>query len=264
MHFHRMREFVLVTGASAGIGEALALEFAREGNNVMLVARNQKKLAAVATTIKEQTGVEVETVAVDLSKPQAAKKIALAIKKKKVFINTLVNNAGFGLHGQFINSELKDELNMVDLNVKSVVELSKLVLEQMRIENRGKILNVASTGAFQPGPMMSIYYASKAFVLSFSEALSTELQGTGIAVCCLCPGPVSTPFHERAGSDEAGLSSGTFLPVLSAEKVARYAVKKLKKNKRVMVPGSVNKILVQSLRFSPRWLVNKIALKIIG
>lgn len=254
-----MKEYALITGASGGIGLELAREIAADGWNLILVARDSKKLEKAKKSLTKEFGVKVETLSADLSKPGSASQLYKNLKKSKHTVSLLVNNAGFGLNGRFHESDLKKELDMIRLNVESLVELTHLFSQEMVKKGQGKILNVASTAGFQPGPQMANYYATKAYVLSFSEAISEELKPSGVTVSCLCPGPTSTEFFKRANMEKANLAKSGSLLVMDASSVAKIAYKGLQKGKAVIIPGVSNKIMAQSVRISPRFLVRKIA-----
>jgi hypothetical protein len=239
----------LITGASAGIGLELARIFARERYRVILVARNQRRLDEIAQELRP---AETHVLAIDLSLPNAPEEIHRAIPT----VDVLVNNAGFGLFGKFAEKSLAEELNMMQLNMTALVALTRLYLPAMISARSGKIMNVASTAAFQPGPLMAIYYATKAFVLSFSEAIANELEGTGVTVTALCPGPTATDFFERAQLQNSGLVKDR--KIMDARTVAEIGYRALMAGKTLVIPGIGNKLLAQSIRFSPRSMVTKI------
>src|SRR5689334_1903727 len=200
----------LVTGASAGIGIDLAECFAKDGYDVILAARTESALQEVADRLARTYGVKAVPIAVDLQAIGGGAKLAAEIERRGLSVDVLVNNAGYGYAGAFNGSDRETQLGMIDLNVRSLVELTHIYWPSMLANRRGGVLNVASTAAFQPGPQMAIYYASKAFVLSFSEALWQEARGTQLKVSCLCPGPTLSKFRARAGTDKKKLSrSGT-------------------------------------------------------
>ncbi|OLB15604.1 MAG: short-chain dehydrogenase [Gemmatimonadetes bacterium 13_2_20CM_70_9] len=247
----------VVTGASSGIGLELARLLARDGYDLVLVARSVDKLDRLGAELAARHGIRARTVGADLASPDAPGAIAEMLKQAALQVDVLVNNAGYGTSGPFATTELRTELDLLQVNVIALTHLTKLVLPAMLAAKRGRILNVASTAAFQPGPFMAVYYASKAYVLSFSEALAEELSGTGVTVTTLCPGPVPTGFQARAGVD---LKKVVRTPlVMDAAAVARAGYVGLMKGKRLVVPGLGNKLLVQSERFAPRRLVTKIA-----
>ena len=209
---------VLVTGASAGIGVDLAECFAEAGYNLILSARSEPALKEVAARLAAAHKVTATSIAVDLGTPGGGTKLADEIKKRNLKVDVLVNNAGFGIAGALQGSKREDQLGMIDLNDRTLVELTHIYWPDMLAAKHGGVLNVASTAAFQPGPLMAIYYASKAFVLSFTEALWEEARGTGVNVSCLCPGATVSKFRERAGTGATRLSN---LKVMNSRDVAR-------------------------------------------
>ena len=241
----------MITGASAGLGVDFARELSKRGHKLVLVARRKDRLAALA---KELGNARV--VAIDLSKPDAADKLMADVAKAGEQVELLVNNAGFGAIGRFAELDAKRQRQMIDLNVGALMDLCRAVAPEMIARKSGAILNVASTAAFQPGPKMAVYFATKAFVLSFTEALHEELKPHGVKVSCLCPGPTRTEFGEVAGFkgsgafDKVGMES---LPVVVA------GLRGLDQNRAVVVPGLVNKVGAASTRFVPRSIVRKIA-----
>jgi len=243
----------LITGASAGIGAELATVFAAHGFQVALVARNAKRLHALAKVLQERHGASAHVIASDLAKPGAPETIMAELRRRSVGVDVLVNNAGFGTYGRFAESDLAAELEMVQVNVAALTALTRLCLPGMLAWRHGKILNVASTAAFQPGPLMAVYYATKAYVLSFSEALANELCGTGISVTALCPGPTKSKFQERAGIERTRLLAGRRL--MEAREVAEAGYRGLMAGKTVVIPGVRNRLLALATRFAPRGLV---------
>jgi short-subunit dehydrogenase len=240
----------LITGASGGIGLELARIFAEQGYALVLVARNRERLEEIAVELKP---TPVQVLAKDLALVGAAEGIHREVPK----VDVLVNNAGYGVYGPFVKTPLDDELGMLQLNMTALVVLTKLYLPAMVAAKNGKILNVASTAAFQPGPLMALYYATKAFVLSFSEAIGNELEGTGVTVTALCPGPTATGFQARTKLEKSRLIKR--MKVMDARTVAEAGYRGLMAGKPVVIPGLMNKLLAQSVRFSPRVLVTKIA-----
>ena len=240
----------LVTGASAGIGVDLAECFAKDGYNVILAARTENALREVAERLAKTYKVTATAIAIDLGAIGGGAKLAEAIKGKGLSVDVLVNNAGFGKAGAFDGSDVAVQLGMIDLNDRALVELTHIYWPSMMANKRGGVLNVASTAAFQPGPLMAIYYASKAFVLSFSEALWEEARGTGVKVSCLCPGPTVSKFRERAGTGATRLSqAGT---PMSSMSVARLGYSAWQRNKRVEITGLRNRFLARLGPFLPR------------
>ena len=240
----------LITGASGGIGEALARELARRRFDVVLAARSADKLDQVAAAIEREHSVCATVLVSDLTAPGAAADLVERVRKHAGRLDVLVNNAGFGLLGPFRHTDLAIELDMIRLNVDVVTELTKRVLPDL-LAARGRILNIASTAAFQPGPMMAVYYATKAYVLSFSEALASELSGSGVTVTCLCPGPTKTDFQRRGGVEGARLFAIGMMP---AETVARRGVDAMLAGRRLVIPGVANWLGVQAIRLAPRRL----------
>jgi len=240
----------LITGASAGIGVDLAACFATGGYDLILAARSENALAEVAERLMKTHGVKVTPIAADLGVPDAGAKLAAEIARRGLTVDVLVNNAGFGQTGAYAETPIAPQLGMVDLNVRVLVELTHIYWKGMLQKKRGGILNVASTAAFQPGPLMSIYYASKAFVLSFTEALWEEARGTGVKVSCLCPGPTESKFHGRAGTDKTRLSKAA--KPMTSMAVARKGYEGFLRNRRVVVTGVSNKALIAVTRLTPR------------
>ena len=245
----------LITGASGGIGEALARELASRKSDLILVARSADKLRALGGELTRAHGVKAHAVAIDLAQPGAAARVVEAARAIGR-IDVLVNNAGFATFGPFASSDLKVELEEIRLNVETLTELTKLALPDV-VAARGKILNVASTAAFQPGPVMAVYYATKAYVLSFSEALAYELKPSGVQVTCLCPGPTKTGFQARAHQEGVRLLE---VGLMDAAVVARAGVDGLFRGRAVVIPGFMNRVGAWVVRFSPRravlWTIN--------
>jgi uncharacterized protein len=240
----------LVTGASAGIGVDLAECFAKDGYDVILAARTESALKEVADRLAKTYKVTATPIAADLQAIGGGRTLADAIKAKGLSVDVLVNNAGYGHAGAFANSDAGVQLGMIDLNDRALVELTQIYWTDMLAKKRGGVLNVASTAAFQPGPLMAIYYASKAFVLSFSEALWEEARDTGVHVSCLCPGPTVSKFRERAGTGKTRLSRvGTAMPSMT---VARQGYNGWRANKRVVITGFRNRMLARVAPFVPR------------
>lgn len=245
----------LITGASSGIGRAIAQNFARDGYNLVLAARGVAKMQALADEIATRFKVEVTVIGADLETNDGAVLLHKAVKAKGITLSALVNNAGYGTFAEFKDSELSAELAMMQLNMNTVVVLSKLFLPDL-IQTRGKLLNTASTAAFQPGPYMAVYYATKAFVLSFSEALAEELASTGVSVTALCPGPTASGFQDKAAMHASALVRGKQLP--TSEAVATAGYRAMQRGQRVYIPGAMNWIMAQSVRFTPRAMVTRL------
>jgi short-subunit dehydrogenase len=249
----------LITGASFGIGQELARIFAREGYSLVLVARSADKLRQLAAELDKAHGTRSLILASDLSAPGAAAYIHDQTIRADIAVDVLVNNAGFGQFGLFAENDLEGCLQQIQLNITTLTHLTRLYLPDMLSRKGGRILNVASTAAFQAGPLMAVYYATKAYVLHFSEAIANELQGTGVTVTCLCPGPTVTEFHKRANM----LSSRMLqLGAMDARTVAEDGYRAMIAGKPVAISGFRNWALAQSVRFSPRRLVTAIARKL--
>lgn len=246
--------YVLITGASEGMGLEFARLFAREGYPLVLVARNQARLATIAGELNATYRVDVRTISKDLSLASSADELKAAINEQKITIEILVNNAGFGVHGLFPQTDWKTTQNMLSLNMITLTHLTRLFLPEMLQRGFGKVLNIASTAAFQPGPFMACYFASKAYVLSFTEALAEELSGTGVTVTAFCPGPTRTQFQKRSNTEN--IRENTFS--MEAAPAAQAAYRGLMKNKRLVIPGFTNKLLAVLVRLSPRRIVIRV------
>jgi uncharacterized protein len=246
-----MSQTVLITGASNGIGLELANIFAGKNYNLVLVARSADKLLAF-----EKAHQNVVSIAQDLSLPNAAQDLYNTLQSKKISIDILINNAGFGDFGMFAESNWQKQEQMINLNITCLTQLTHLCLPNMIANKSGKILNVASTAAFQPGPLMSVYYATKAYVLHFSEAIANELEDTGVTVTVLCPGATESGFQNLANMHDSKLVKGKKLP--TSKVVAEYGFKSLMAGKRVAIHGTLNYILANSNRLTPRNMVVKI------
>lgn len=255
-----MSDTALITGASTGIGLELARLFAKDRQRLAIVARDEKKLQEVARELMAEGAAGVRTIAVDLSKREAPVEICSALHGDPV--HYLINNAGFGLGGRFKDTDLETELDMIQVNVTSLVHLTKLFLPEMTRRGQGRIMNVASTAAFQPGPLMAIYYATKAFVLSFTEAIAEELRGSGVTVTALCPGPTASEFQKRAKIEETVLVRKKAMGMMSARKVAEVGYRGMMAGKVVVIPGLLNKIGAQSIRIGPRAIVRRASRKL--
>lgn len=239
----------LITGASSGIGKALCEEFAKDGYQLVLAARSIEKMQVIGADLKKRYGVQVTVIGADLESASGAVQLHADIKQSGITLNALVNNAGYGTFGEFKDTELSATLGMMQLNMNSVVILTKLFLPDL-MATKGKLLNVASTAAFQPGPFMAVYYATKSFVLYFSEGLACELEGSGVTVTALCPGPTASGFQDKAVMNESALVKNKKLP--SAESVAASGYKAMQRGKRVHITGVMNNLLAQSIRVTPR------------
>lgn len=252
-----MGRTAIITGASSGIGFALANVFARHEHDLVLVARNAERLDGAKAQLEKRYGILAHIVTADLTKRFAPAEIFQATQSAGVQIDVLVNNAGFAEYGSFHEVDRECELDTIALNITALTELTHLFLQTMIRRREGKILNIASTAAFQPGPLMAVYYASKSYVLSFSEAIRNEVHHLGIDVTALCPGPTKTEFFEKQPKllESRLLSGGTMSP----EDVAEIGYKGLMRGKAIVIPGARNKILAWSTRFAPRSLAVKIS-----
>ncbi|MBD2294656.1 SDR family oxidoreductase [Anabaena sphaerica FACHB-251] len=250
------QETVLITGAASGIGYQLACIFASENYHLVLVDRNEIKLLEIAVYFQEKFNSLVKTIVKDLSIASSPEEIFTELQQADIQVDVLVNNAGFGTYGLFNETSLNHELEMLQVNLVCLTHLTKLFLKDMVKRGKGKILNVSSAAAFQPGPLMAVYFATKAYVLSFSEAIANELEGTGVTVTVLCPGSTVSAFHERTGMADSKLVKGQ--KMMDAETVALIGYDALMRGKTIVIPGLLNKILAKSVRFFPRKLVTKI------
>src|SRR5580698_3066294 len=253
------RKTALITGASFGIGLELTRIFAREGYNLVLVARNADRLRQLAAEVEKAHGTRSLILATDLTEPGAPAYVLDQTTRADIQVEVLVNNAGFGQYGLFAENDLEECLRQIQLNVTTLTHLTRLYLPAMIERGSGRILNVASTAAFQAGPLMAVYYATKAYVLHFSEAIANELHGTGVTVTCLCPGPTATEFQGRAKITGIRLTTyGT----MDARTVAEDGYRGLMSGKPVVISGFKNWLVAQSVRFSPRRLVTAMVRKL--
>ena len=247
----------LITGASSGIGFQLAKVFAQHGHPVVLLARSTDKLEKLARELIATFDVRAEIVAVDLTKPDAPTQIAEELRKRDIIVDVLVNNAGFGLRGPFAELDLRQQLDMIQVNITAVTHLTRLFLPGMIQRNVGGVLNVASTAAFVAGPHMATYYASKAFVLSLTEALHDEVAGTNLRVTCLCPGPTDTGFAVAARMEGANLFKRG---AQSADSVVQLGYAGFQENRTIVIPGIKNKLGAFAAKFAPRAALRKAAI----
>ena len=246
----------LITGASSGLGEEFARQLARENYDLVLTARREDRLKVVAAEAMRLGSSKVEVIASDLGAPDAAVKLHQRVSALGIEIECLINNAGFGTHGIFHKLPLERELEEINLNVTSLVALARLFIEGMVVRRRGTIINVASTAAFQPVPYMATYAATKAFVLSFSEAVANEVRASGVTVMALCPGPTRTEFQGTAGVENSGFPAFAYM---DAKTVVEQALASAKRGKAVRINGIFNQVMAQSNRISPRSVVARIA-----
>lgn len=251
----------LITGPTSGIGLELAYLFARDNINLVLASRNKKLLLEIKKDISKKFNVIVNIFPVDLSQKGSSRKIYNYCNRKKIKIEYLVNNAGFGKYGLFSESSLKLDQEMINLNITSLTELTKLFVIKMRKRGFGKILNIASTASFQPGPYMSVYSATKSYVASFSEAIAEELKNSGVSVTTLCPGPTISGFQKRAGFKDDARMYGSFA-IVDSKQVAKFGYNKMMNNNRLVIYGLINKMSVFFVKFLPSnfktYLVKKV------
>jgi short-subunit dehydrogenase len=244
----------LITGASNGIGLEFAKVFAANKNNLVLVARSEEKLNQLAIELRKDFNITVKVIVADLSKMEQVQQVYNTCKTENLQIDYLVNNAGFGTYGFFVETDWKKTEEMIDLNIKSLTLLSRLFGADMVANKAGKILNVASTAAFQPGPTMAVYFATKSYVLFLSEAMSNELKGTGVTVTCLCPGATQSGFMAAAALEDSGLFKNRKLPTSAT--VALFGYKAMMKGKMTVIHGIMNYLMANSIRFAPRsWVL---------
>ncbi|MCK5818700.1 MAG: SDR family oxidoreductase [Psychromonas sp.] len=251
----------LITGASGGIGKSFAEIFAQQGYNLILVARSKDKLEQLSDKYEQDYGIVVTVFSVDLSRQNAATEIYSEIQKRKIRIDILINNAGFGDHGRFIVSSLSKTRNMINLNILTLTELTSIFIKEMMKNRDGKILNIASTASFQPLPRFAVYAASKSYVLNFTEALHYELKGSGVSVSVLCPGPTATEFEKSANIKDSNLFKGK---LMDPQRVAKIGYDGLMKGKMTIIPGFKNKLLAFFANMMPSrdllvWISSKIS-----
>jgi short-subunit dehydrogenase len=239
----------LVTGASYGIGLEISKLLALDNHNLVLVSRSAERLQPVVAQLNEKFPVQVTAIPLDLSVPGAAQELKAELNSRELVIDILVNNAGIGLRGKFSQTAWESELQMMQLNMITLTELTKLLLPGMLSRKYGKILNVSSLAAYVPGPLMAVYFATKAYVLSFSEALAEELKGTGVTVTALCPGPTKTNFAERAGAADSFLFQNN---LATAEEVAKDGYEAMKAGKSVVISGIMNNLVAGFTKLIPR------------
>lgn len=251
----RGKPVALVTGASMGLGREYARLLARDGHDLVLVARSEELLRRLARELEDAHGASCRVLVADLADPDAPKRIVQVLADLDVAVDVLVNNAGFGTNGPFLQQDPGRELDMIQVNVAAVVHLTRLLCPAMVERGRGAVLNVASVAAFQAGPGMATYYATKAFVLSFSEAIAHELRGTGVTVTCHCPGAVDTEFGHTSGNQDSVLFAAG---AADAVAVAEHGYRAMKAGRVVAVPGAVNWLAAQSARVTPRALLRPI------
>ena len=245
----------LITGASGGIGYELAKLLARDRHNLVLVARSADKLAQVASELQAH-GVTVKIIALDLAEPSAPRLLFNQLQQEGISVDILVNNAGFGVCNQFSQMPEAEILGQIDLNIRALTELTRLFLPSMIARRGGRIMNVASIAGFQPGPLMAVYYATKAYVISFSQATANELSNSGVSLTCFCPGATHTGFADRAGIEKSRLFQ---LGAMSAEKVALDGYRAMMRGSTLAISGGLNWLIAESTRFAPRKMVTAIS-----
>lgn len=245
----------MITGASGGIGRQLAYHFAEDGYSLVLVARSKEKLEELKKELENNYSISVLISIKDLSKQKEALKLYDEIKQQRITVQFLVNNTGFGLYGAFIETSWAEEADMIDLNIKTLTYLTKLFLPEMVERNEGRILNIASVASFLPGPLLAVYYATKAYVLSFTEALENELKDTNITISALCPGPTKTGFSDRANLSSSKLFESGALHV---EDVAKVGYEQFMRGKTIIILGAKFKVATMLPRFFPRKLITKV------
>ncbi|WP_040214350.1 SDR family NAD(P)-dependent oxidoreductase [Clostridium polynesiense] len=248
--------YSLITGAASGIGLELSTLLAEDGNNLILIGRNEKRLLSLKSSLEKKYNISAYVITKDLSKENAPEEIYNEITSRGFVVENLINNAGFGSFGRFVEIDTHTDLSMIDTNCRALTHLIKLFLPDMLKRNKGRILNTASTAAFLPGPYMAVYYATKAYVLSLSEALASETSGTGVTVSVLCPGPTKTEFQSKAKMNKSGFVK---LGFMDAHTVALHGYKGMLKGKKIIVPGALNKFLVSAIKLLPRSIVTRMA-----
>jgi short-subunit dehydrogenase len=255
------RRTVLITGASGGIGYELAKLFARDHYDLVLVARSGPKLREFGAELERQFKVSVKSVTLDLSAASASQSLWDQLQRDKVVVDVLVNNAGYGIRDEFVDIPIEESLGQIQLNVTALTALSRLFLPPMLERRSGKILNVASTAGFQPGPGMAVYYATKAYVISFSEALAYEVKDQGVTVTCLCPGVTDTGFQKRANTEASRLFKA--VRPMDAATVALGGYQALMSGKSIVITGTRNWLLAEAVRFAPRRLVTAVSHRVM-
>jgi short-subunit dehydrogenase len=249
------RETALITGASSGIGLDLARLMAPKFD-LIITARNQGDLESIARELEATHGNHVHVIPADLTKADAPQQLFFEIERRGLQVDVLINNAGFGSYGAFAESDHQTDLDMIQVNIAALTSLARLALPGMLARKRGRMMNVASTAGFQPGPLMAVYYATKAYVIMFSEAITNEVKGSGVTVTCLCPGATATKFAGRANMEESRLFK---MGAMRSEDVAKAGYRAMMQGRNMVIPGLFNKLLMQSVRFSPRKLVTAVS-----
>lgn len=248
----------LVTGATSGIGNRFAHVLAQDCMNLVITARNEKRLQEVKSELEAKYSIKVNIIPCDLSKPEAPSEIFETLKQKGIVLSVLVNNAGFNVYGKFEETDLDEEMKMIRLQIMAVTQMTKLFLRQRCRQRENMILNVSSIAGLVPGPLVSVHFATRAYILSFSQALSNELRGSDVHVTCLCPGPVKSAFFGRAGMSDVRLASGKPIKIMDAYAVAAIGYAAMKKKKVIVVPGYRNRFLAFITTIVPRVLAVKL------
>ena len=249
-----MAKVVLITGASSGIGKELAIVYAANLYNLILVARSKNKLDDLKQELEKTNKIEVTNISLDLSNQDSAEELYGIVKEKKLQVDILINNAGFGLNGEFTEIDINSQTEMINLNMLTLTKLSNLFAKEMTVQNFGKIVNIASTAAFQPITNFAVYAATKAYVLSFSEAIAVELKSKNISVTAICPGATESNFM-----DSAGVKKISMLSIASSKQVAEFTYRAVNKEKIVAIHGFLNRLIVVAIRFTPRSIVRKLS-----
>jgi len=247
---------VLITGASEGIGYEFAKTFAENNYNILAISKNTEKLCELKSELENKYCITVNILSIDLSHLSNLNEIYQFIKNNNIKIDILINNAGFGIFGDFTETDFQRELDMINVNIVSLTYLTKIILKEMVRNKSGTIINVASTASFKPGPLMSVYYATKAYVLSFSEAVAAEIKNSGVNIIILCPGPTGTDFFMKASGRK--LSVSKYNKIATPYEVAMFGFNAIKKNKLIAIPGFRNRIYTKILKFIPGRLITYI------
>jgi uncharacterized protein len=256
LSFLAMAQTALITGASIGIGMELARLCAGDGHVVILVARGVERLNAVAAECKKRGAADAHVIPTDLAVPNASVALAEELSRRKLDVDILINNAGFGVHGYFWKADAQRNLDLLQVNITALTQLTRLMLPGMIERQRGRIMNLASVAGWVPGPLMATYFASKAYVMSFSLALSDECRGTGVTATCVCPGATATEFFTRARIASAPLATG---PMMSAASVARIGYRAMNRGRALVVTGASNTLVAQATRLLPKMLAARVA-----
>jgi short-subunit dehydrogenase len=250
--------FALVTGASSGIGNAFATLLAKDGYNLVLTSRNETRLQEVKSELESRYSIEAKVIPRDLSDPEAPPEIFEILRQEGIVVGVLINNAGYNVYGRFEETDLEEELKMIRLHIGAITHLTKLFLRQRPPGEKSMILNVSSIAALVPGPLVSVHFATRAYTLSFSQALAYEFRGNNVNVTCLCPGPTRSDFFNRASMNDVRLASGVPIRLMDAEVVAAVGYTALKKGKVIAIPGLGNRILALMANIAPRPMATKI------